>query len=246
MFSKTMFQVFLVLFGLTVLAGGASAFASGDQLDPRYFQITSMRIEETPSESDGLGDFSSPFSMNAFSGAPSSSFSVEGLGTAIQWDTVINTAKQLWTIIEANRPVVNISTDHANAIPTGISTQALSSWQAPMSKTYTVVYENGFGAKVVEFSFRVIFLYGGSYKGKGRYIMNATIVPANVSVAWGFTFNANANVVSTSNAGSVRNPLAAMQLQLHWSVVTPIKHMESTDDFYIRGDGLLNSYSELH
>ena len=200
--------------------------------DPNYLTIGSISVEEV---------------QGAQSAGPAEEAQLQTKGANdlaalpdIPISEIVNTAKELWQLIEANRPVVNVTTDHANALPHAIQNWAeLSNWKAPVSKTFRVQYANLYGMNVVDFTFRVLFTPGGSYKGKGRFLMNATIVPANVSVAWGYTFDAKASVAGVTNAGSTRDPVAAMQLDMHWSVDTTLKHIENTENFYIRGDGLL-------
>jgi hypothetical protein len=155
-------------------------------------------------------------------------------------DQIINMGKEVWTIVESNKPVVNVSTTTANALPEGVrGWQDLAGWDMPRSQAYQVSYENGFGMDVVDFKFRVIYTSGGNVNGVGRYLTNVTIVPDDVSVSWGYTFNASNSVVGLTNAGTSADPMAAMQLQLTWSVDTVIKHDGSNASFYVRGDGTL-------
>lgn len=157
-----------------------------------------------------------------------------------QIDAIVNIGKIIWNIIEANKPVADVKTDVAHAIPVGLNAKnwtAMAGWKAPMIKTYHVTYKNGFDSDVIDFQFRLLYVYGGSYKGKGQYIMNATIVPADLKVSWGFTFNANVNINTVFNAGTVKNPIAAMQMQLAWTVQSMFTNRQSTENFYIRGDG---------
>ena len=154
-------------------------------------------------------------------------------------DQIINMGKKIWVIVEANKPVVNVTTQTANALPTGASSwQALQGWQTPQAKTFRVVYENLYGMDVVDFKFRVLFTAGGNVKGKGLYITDATILPANLDVSWGYKFNATGSVSSVTNAGTSADPIGAMQLVMTWTVNTVLKHSESTENFYVRGDGL--------
>lgn len=153
-------------------------------------------------------------------------------------DRVINIGKKVWAIIEANRPVVNIQTDSANALPEGARAwQNLSGWSAPQSRVYRVTYKNLFGVTVVGFSYRVLFTPGGNVNGKGRYLTQVAILPAALDVAWGYSFDMNAAVPSVTNAGSAENPVGAAQLLLSWKVSTPLKHSQNTQSFYVQGDG---------
>lgn len=153
-------------------------------------------------------------------------------------DKIINIGKKAWSVIELGRPVVNVKVDVANALPQGIKCWShLAGWAAPQSKTYKVSYVNGFNYEVVSFAFRVIYTTGGNYNGVGRYITNATVVPAQLNVAWGYTFNASTVIPSVFNSGSVAQPVAGMQLNLNWSVNTVMKHSQQSESFYVGGDG---------
>jgi hypothetical protein len=92
---------------------------------------------------------------------------------------------------------------------------------------------------VVDFAYRVVFTAGGSLNGQGKYITNATIMPADMNVSWGFTFNANAEVPSVFNTGSSGQPVAGMQLLMKWSVDTVMSHIEQAETFYVGGDNTM-------
>ena len=155
-------------------------------------------------------------------------------------EEIINLGKKIWEIVEAGRPVVDVKTDVADALPKGIENWGvLENWRTPISKTYEVEYKNLLGMKVVRFSYRILYTYGGSYQGKGQYLTRITVVPADLYVAWGFNFSATAQVPSVTNAGTNLDPLAAAELLVKWSIDNPINHAESTESYYVRGDGIL-------
>ncbi len=155
-------------------------------------------------------------------------------------DKIINIGKKIWAIVDAGRPVVNIKVDTANALPAGIQCwDQLEGWQAPTSKLYEMAYENGFGAEVVSYNFRVSFISGGSYKGQGKYITLASVQPAKVDVAWGFRFDAVATVPMVFNQGSKADPLAGMQLAMNWQIRSPIQEIQQAENFFVNGQGIL-------
>ncbi len=153
-------------------------------------------------------------------------------------DQIINGGKKLWAIVAAGRPVMNVQTDSANALPQGVhSWSELQGWQTPKSKIYQVQYVNLYQMTVVDFSFRVLFAYGGNLGGKGNYLSYVTVIPDFVSVAWGYRFDAQSSVVNVMNAGTVVDPLAAMELQVEWGVETPLRKTKNTANYLVRGDG---------
>jgi hypothetical protein len=154
-------------------------------------------------------------------------------------DSIINLGERIWKIVAAGRPVMNVRTAYANAMPRGVKCWAdLEGWKVPYSKVYKTEYKNGFDATVISFAYRVNYGYGGNVEGKGAYIANATIALADVSVAWGYTFNVIVNVPNVMNVGTRDNPVAGMQMDVQWQVDTAIKHSESQQSYFINGNGV--------
>jgi hypothetical protein len=153
-------------------------------------------------------------------------------------DKIINLGKKVWAVVELGRPVANLKTDTANALPQGVFCWTdLHGWSPTQSKTYQITYENWYGNKVVDFAFRVLYTTGGQVNGQGQYITNATIIPALVDVMWGYTFDAESEVPTVFNSGTAEHPVAGMHMNMKWSVKTVIKTDIRTESFYVGGDG---------
>lgn len=156
----------------------------------------------------------------------------------IGWDEIITIGKQLLEMVKDNKPVVNTESPVVHALPRGLPCWLdLETWQAPKTKSYEVIYKNKLKMEVVRFRFRLQFTYGGSYKGRGRYIANATVVPADLYVKWGFTFNANVNVDDAVNRGSTSSPVAGLGMTLKWSVSNWANQNDSSVHFFVDGNG---------
>jgi hypothetical protein len=216
-------------FGLIVILSlliTQAAHAEGQQADVLSISNGKVEIEEiTPA---------SQVKANK-DGAPSSAGDLSSVLNPIT--QIINIGKEIWPIIQANKPVANVqAADAASAVPSS-NWQQLAGWSAPQSRTFHFPYKNTFGMTLVDLTFDVIYTYGGNLNGAGHYISGVTIVPTNLSVQMGMTFNADVKVINVTNAGTLADPLAAMQIQLHWLVESISSHKEGTDNFYIRGDG---------
>ncbi|MBY0470582.1 hypothetical protein K2X30_05385 [bacterium] len=241
----------LVLGGLLITSLSQANQASQLQ-DEKYFTVTSASLEEM--RSDLYGDGVSSQQQNLWE--RSSGFAISSdnsLGNIVKgvlgeapdlapWnvflDQVINMGKKIWDIVESNRPVVDLKTDVANAVPQGITSwQDLGQWQAPRSKVYTLAYKNLYGIEVIRFDYRVLYTAGGSYNGVGRYLANVSIVPGEISVAWGYKFAAKNSVASTLNVGTKQNPVGGMEMIINWSIDTPFKHTQSSGSYFVQGDG---------
>lgn len=237
------------LLAITALALSAPALA----LDAGYYELQSPQIRElSDSPAGGHGDMRG--NSDAFGGhgdmrgghgdmRSTDGLSIGDLPTELDivdlaLDKIINMGKKVWTIVEAGRPVVNIKTDSANALPQGaLNWNQLEGWKMPKTKLYEASYKNGYNAEVVNFKFRVLYTYGGNVKGQGAYLTNVTVIPADVSVAWGFKLDVETSVPSVVNAGSSTQPVGAMELLVKWTVSTALQHVEHSQSFYVRGDG---------
>lgn len=156
---------------------------------------------------------------------------------------LINYGKQLWKVIEENKPVVNVTENTANALPKGVQCWTdLESWQAPNYKTYRVSYENMLGVTVVDFQFQLFFSYGGKVNGKGNYLANVTVAPMNLDVVWGFQMNAMVEVGQVLNVGSHDNPTAGMELTMKWETKSPLKDSRGQVRYFVQGDGQSHLY----
>jgi hypothetical protein len=159
---------------------------------------------------------------------------------AIGWGDIVAIGQKVWQIVEANKPVVTTETPVAYALPRGLSCWAdLQNWQPPRTQSYEVSYKNGFGMEVVKFRFRLHYTYGGGRaEGIGRYLANVTVMPADLEVLWGYTFNASVEVGQAVNLGTLDNPTAGLELNVKWGVKTVIKESQNSFHFFVQGDGV--------
>ena len=197
--------------------------------DPRQFTVTadSARIEMQ-------GAAMAPMAVPEPGGG-----SFDPSDAMVYVDQVINIGRKIWKIVEDNKPVVDIKTQYATAVPEGITNWAqLSGWDTPEGTVYGFYAKNAYGMKVVEIKYQVVRTSGGSYKGKGRYLTGVTIEPLMVSVAWGYHVTLTAEVPTVTNADKTGNdPMAAMMLNCKWRIQTPIKDIQQEGVYYVRGDG---------
>lgn len=202
-------------------------------LSESYFTID--KVEVTREYEELTFDFSlystkndcSEFSMYPFADDP-----------ALSLDDIINVGQEVWKIIEANKPVVNVDMPVAHAMPKGIQCWTdLERWQTPKSFMYRIDYKNLFGYTVVSFHFRVSYVYGGSFNGAGQYLANVSVAPATLDVAWGYNVDAQTVIGQTVNLGTKENPEAGVSLNVQWRIKTVMKDSDNTESFFIRANG---------
>jgi hypothetical protein len=213
-----------------------------------YFIIQNVQVEEideSPAYNPPIKCFSNLKEIASFDFAGGIQDAVSGTSAAsLVLDNIINFGKNFWALIEANKAIVNITSDRANAIPQGISSwEHMQEWKAPNSRLFHVTYTNFFGMNVVDFTFRLIYTYGGTVNGKGHYLTQIGVIPAELLVRSGYAFNVNVSVPSITNAGTSESPMAAAEILVSWSLDNYAKHIEGSQSFYIRGDGYFENMS---
>ena len=162
-------------------------------------------------------------------------------GILISLESIVNIAQKAWAIIQANRPVADLETRYATAYPAGITAASqLSSWSRPKAYTYGFQARNAYGSVMVKSQYKAIFTYGGTYKGKGKYLTGVTVTPVSTGVSAGYKFYMSASVPNSTivNTGTDADPQAALQLKLAWKIVTLVKESDGNSMYYVQGDGL--------
>lgn len=148
--------------------------------------------------------------------------------------------KKAWEVVVKNQPVLNVSTQRVSVLPQEQPNWGkMENWKAPAARSYTISAKNGYGAETIKHTYTVAYNYGGQVNGKGAFLANATIIPTQVDVAWGYTLNSNVEVGQILNMGTVDNPTPGVDLQLKYSMKTLLKKSQGVDSFFVGGNGSL-------
>lgn len=161
-------------------------------------------------------------------------------------DGVIALGDKIWKVVEAGRPVSNTNMmSTIDILPLTEQAQPaafyeLTDWYAPKIKKYNVTYKNLYGSKVVNFSFVIVSQAGGKFNGKGAYLTNVALRASSVDVSWGYTVNAESELLGISNTGSKENPVAGATLRLSYNVKTVLKESKVEDYYFVDGLGQIS------
>ena len=160
---------------------------------------------------------------------------------------LIAIGKEIYKIIDAGKPVLNIESAPISVLPKDMKGQALdpftlTEWSAPRAKKYRVVAKNYLGMRPVAFEFMLIYSYGGKYEDKGAYITGAQIKPTSVEVSWGYELDASFSVQSIVNQGSAQDPVAGAVLNIDYKIKTLMKESRQSRAFFINGLGESTAY----
>ncbi|MCM2348667.1 MAG: hypothetical protein NDI69_01520 [Bacteriovoracaceae bacterium] len=213
-----------------------SSFLAQANIPDPYYQISDMTIEVLDS-SEGVHINSKP--------EPTPNPQVGDVIATVR--QIIAFGKEIYKIVVAGKPVINTEYAPISVLPLEtefgkeITPMDLSLWQPPKFMKFKVTYKNGLGAEVVSFTYNINMSHGGKFRGKGSYITHAQIVPENVSVAWGYTFNAQMSLVGLTNLGTEENPIAGATIQLSYTVSTVLKEDRNNMMIFIAGDGTIQA-----
>lgn len=222
---------------LSALPSAASAQFTKEEVKAAQKDPGKFTLDENSVAIERLGPVAEPADV------PGGGGDSGGLDPTVVLDQIVNIGKKVWAIIDANKPVVDIKTQYATALPQGVTSAAqLAGWKPPRGVIYGLSAKNAYGAKVIDVKWEVLRTYGGRYKGHGQFLSGVTIQPLQVDVLWGYKFSLDATVGDTSitNAGTDEEPIAALQPTIQWRVQTAIKDSTGRAGYYLQGDGQMS------
>jgi hypothetical protein len=123
-----------------------------------------------------------------------------------------------------------------------VSPFELEGFSIPVQKTYVAIVRNGFGIEVVRFEYQLVYSYGGSYEGKGKYLTGIVIVPKNVETSFGWDFNATMKFNGMMNHGTKASPIAGALIAIKYQMNSWAAAFERNDSLHITGAGVVTTY----
>lgn len=231
---------FVALIAMIAIGGVAHAANFNSAADrENYFTVQSVQVREIQdSHLDAKINHVMTQRFDAAAGGSAAGSIIGVITDPANIQAWVTLGEKAWAIIAANKPVANVVTQRVSVLPMAQTDwQAMENWQGPGHKTYVMEARNLFGMTVVSHVYTLAYNYGGQYQGKGQYLANATIIPSNIQVSWGYTLNSKVEVGDTVNTGVKESPVPGVNLQVGYSIDTALKHMEGRDNFFVRGDG---------
>lgn len=187
--------------------------------------------------------------------APTFNDRVQQVGGVIQAaKDVVALGEAIYALVEHGRP--KVTTDYApiSILPRDPSNTAtdpalryavdpfdMEGFSLPIEKMITAKVKSPTGGEAVVFQYKVIYSYGGSYNGVGKYLTGINIIPASVKVAHGWTFNSSMKLSGMMNHGTRANPIVGAMITIKYSMSSMTQAFERNDTIYINGDGSLKA-----
>lgn len=156
----------------------------------------------------------------------------------VRLDQIVNIGVFVWSLVERSKPTMRVSTSRAHGLPAGIRCWTdLEEWKIPKSFVYSVEQKSKVGKEIIKFTFRISYVYGGHFNGKGKYLANVTVSPVDLKVGWATDFASEVHIPSVFNVGTKIDPMAAMQIYVYWSMGKTTQMRQKSLLFHVTGDG---------
>jgi hypothetical protein len=118
----------------------------------------------------------------------------------------------------------------------------LEGFSMPVERSFIAKVKNGSGSEVVNFNYKVIYSYGGSFDGKGKYLTNVMVVPGAVRTSYGWDFNAKMTLSGVMNHGTRANPIAGAMVNIKYQMNSWSAAFERNDTIHVTGAGELKNF----
>ena len=164
--------------------------------------------------------------------------SADGEPTQVDIDQLIALGEKVWDFIVTHQPKAEYEKFQTSIVPAGITQWTmLKGWSLPISKVYRVEFKNILGAVAGSFDYRITFFYGGSYQGKGKFLGQISVIPANIQIGTDRSFKMKVEVASITNFGTENDPIAGAQLMISWTSPTTTRYQMNSAEYFITGSG---------
>lgn len=118
----------------------------------------------------------------------------------------------------------------------------LEGFSMPVERNFTAKITNGLGKEVVKFDYAIVYSYGGSWNGSGKYLTNVMIVPKNIRTTFGWDFNATMKLSGIMNHGSKADPVAGAMVTVKYQMNSWTAAFERNDTVHLTGNGELKNF----
>lgn len=119
----------------------------------------------------------------------------------------------------------------------------LEGFSMPVERNFIARVKNGMDKEVVNFSYKVIYSYGGSYNGTGKYLTNVIIVPGSIRTTFGWDFNATMKLSGVMNHGTKANPVAGIMVTVKYQMNSWSMAFERNDTIHLTGNGEIKNHN---
>lgn len=173
---------------------------------------------------------------------------VEQAGRVVQTARdVVALGEAVYELINKGRPVINTSYEPLSIVPKDpmskefIDPMDMEGFSMPVEKMYRTRIKAFGMTEAVVFEYKLIYSYGGSYNGAGKYLTGVNIIPVRVVAKRGYSVNSTMSMTGMMNHGTRANPVIGIMITVKYQIGNSGKVMERNDTFHITGAGQMRS-----
>lgn len=169
------------------------------------------------------------------------------IGTA---KDIVALGEDIYQLVQKGKPSSTTDYSAISVVPINPETQEivdpfdLEGFSMPEERNFVTRIKNGAGKEVIRFEYKVLYSYGGSFSGKGKYLTGVMIVPSSVKTSWGWDFSASMRLQSIMNHGTRENPVAGALLTIKYNMNSWSAAFERNDTIHVTGKGQLKNYAK--
>jgi len=238
--------IFASLLLISSLAS-ANSVSTNEKLTIETFETTQTGLMKAGTEVNGAGS-GAEYSYAEYDQTAPKVDRFERVGQVISSARdFVAMGEEIYNLVQKGKPTN--TTEHAplSVVPKDpiskeiIEAFDLEGFSMPVQKKFTTIMKSGF-KEVVRFEYMVVYSYGGSYNGAGKWIAGAEIIPVKVVTKFGWDFNASMKVSGIMNHGTKADPVAGLMMIVKYQMNSWGKAEERNDTFHITGRGEFKSY----
>jgi len=167
---------------------------------------------------------------------------------------VVALGESVYTLVEKGRPKITTEYAPISILPRDPSNTAadpaqryavdpfdMEGFSFPVEKMITAKLKSPLGKEVVTFQYKIIYSYGGSYNGRGKYLTGINIIPAKVTAGWNWVLNSSMKLSGMMNHGTRENPVVGAMITVKYNMTNLTRGVERNDTIYISADGSMKA-----
>lgn len=158
---------------------------------------------------------------------------------------LVATGEKIYELANKGRP--KITTNHApiNVVPKDPMTKEIvDPWDLegasmPVERNFQAKLNDKKGKQAVAFNFKVVYSYGASLNGAGKYLTNVMVVPVSINAKHGWELTSTMSLTGIMNHGTKADPVVGAMINVKYTMNSMFSAYERNDTIHITGNGQL-------
>lgn len=221
---------------------------TGAYAAPEKFIVETVEVQDFHSAHKGMDVAGAGSGAGVSTPKPGVSLAQVGQVIAVAKD-IVALGESIYTLVQKGKPSNTTDFTPISVVPRDPITKEIAdpfemeSCSMPVQKKFVTSIKSAAGGEGVRFEYMVIYTYGCSYNGTGKYIQNAIVQPVSVKTSYGWDFNATMKLNGIMNHGTKAQPVVGALLSIKYSMNSWHTAFERNDTIHITANGELKNYS---